>query len=163
MVYPDGLLTIIARNAAQENADTHGDAHGHKSYGKRYPCALEHARKDIPSQVIGPQQVYAQGRHFFGLQGVPLGLGKRRAQFFLQSHPGGVQGGVGARGDGQAHDGRDEKEDKDHQTAEGHAISAKPMPGVDPRGARRRHAAFVHGGALRRGGRVGHGDTILTV
>ena len=44
---------VVSGDAAEHHADGHGDTHGDEADGKRNEAALKHARKHVPTELVG--------------------------------------------------------------------------------------------------------------
>ncbi len=70
MVDADMALPEIAGYPTEKYPYQHGDPHGDESHGEGYPGTLEHPGEDIPSQIIGPEEVHPQPGDFLGAQSI---------------------------------------------------------------------------------------------
>ena len=68
MVDPNSILSVIAGNSAQKNADHDRYAHGNETDGEGHSSALEHSREHVASQFVGAEEINFQGRYLIGKQ-----------------------------------------------------------------------------------------------
>ena len=134
MADPDVVLPEITGHPSHEYSDQNRNADGDKADGQRYPGALEHPGKDIAAQIIGSEKIYAQRRNLIRLQSFRIGSGQRRQQFFLQSDQGGIKNRFAARGQNQAGQGAEEKQNKNGHSQNRQPVSFKKTPELLPAG-----------------------------
>ena len=128
LVHSHVLLSEVAGNASQEDADEDRDSHGHKANGQGYPGSLKHPGKDVPAQVIGAEEIDAPHGDFLGAQGFQIGRRKGRAQFLLEPNKGRIKDGPGSRSEHKPYQRGEEEEDENGKARKGETVSLKEPP-----------------------------------